>query len=163
MNLRDGSQRRPKWAIRPRVQSDQVAMDYNDCANSDCDDPKKPRDLIMCAGLGCQTKVCATFAIGFWLMWWSLSFITHAYPPERKKETGSVMTYVVLIAASIVRSSIFKVIYYYFIIAKQFINSILPPNFLIWGEGGSVGLKWENWHRVLNSVGESPLVSEGRK
>jgi hypothetical protein len=61
MNLRDGSQRRPKWAIRPRVQSDQVAMDYNDCANSDCDDPKRvkrPRDLIMCAGLGCQTKVC---------------------------------------------------------------------------------------------------------
>ena len=116
MNLRDGSQRHPKWAIRPRVQSDQVAMDYNDCANSDC-----------------------------------------AYPPGRKKETGSVMTYVVLIAASVVRSSIFKVIYYYFIIAKQFINSILPPNCLIWGEGGSAGLKWENRHRVLNSVGESPL------
>jgi len=93
-------------------------------------------------------------------MWWSLSFITHAYPPERKKETGSVMTYVVLIVASIVRSGIFKVIYYYFIIAKQFINSILPPNFLIWGEGGSAGLKWENRHRVLNSVGESPLAGD---
>ena len=68
MNLRDGSQHRPKWAIRPRIQSDQVVMDYNDCANSDCDDPKRPRDLIMCAGLGCKTKVCATFAnllIGF--------------------------------------------------------------------------------------------------
>jgi hypothetical protein len=49
-------------------ESDQATMDYNDCANSDCDDPKRPGDLIMCAGLGCQTKVCATFAnllIGF--------------------------------------------------------------------------------------------------
>jgi len=58
----------PKRAIRPRVQSDQTTMDYNDCANSDCDNLKRPRDLIVCAGLGCQTKVCATFAnllIGF--------------------------------------------------------------------------------------------------
>jgi hypothetical protein len=90
-------------------------------------------------------------------MWWSLSFITHAYLPERKKGTGSVMTYVVLIAAFVVRSGVFKVIFYYFIIAKQFINSVLPPNFLIWGEGGA-GLKWENRHRVSNSVGESPLL-----
>ena len=66
--IMDETRRRPKRAIRPRVQSDQATMDYNDCANSDCDDPKRPGDLIMCAGLGCQTKVLTTLAnllIGF--------------------------------------------------------------------------------------------------
>ena len=52
----------PKQAIRPRVQFNQVTMDYNDCANSDCDDLKRPGDLIMCVDLGCQTKVHTTLA-----------------------------------------------------------------------------------------------------
>ena len=56
----DENRRRPKRAIKPRVQADQATMDYNDCANSDCDDPKRPGDMIMCAGSGCQTKVCTT-------------------------------------------------------------------------------------------------------
>ena len=49
---------------------------------------------------------CKTFD---WLLTYvvpSLSFITHAYPPERKKGTGSVMTYAVLIVASVVRSGV---------------------------------------------------------
>ena len=49
--------RRPKRVIKPRVQADQATMDDSDCANSDCNDPKRPGELIKCAGLGCQTKV----------------------------------------------------------------------------------------------------------
>ena len=29
----------------------------NDCANSDCDDPKRPGEMLECAGLGCRSKV----------------------------------------------------------------------------------------------------------
>jgi len=53
--------RRSKRAIKPRVQADKATMDDSDCANSDCDDPKRPGELIKCAGLGCQTKVCTHF------------------------------------------------------------------------------------------------------
>jgi hypothetical protein len=58
--------RRPKRAIKPRMQTDCAEIDDSDCANSDCDDPKRPGELIKCAGLGCQTKVCThvTFSIG---------------------------------------------------------------------------------------------------
>ena len=48
--------------IKPRVQTDEATMDYNNCVNSDCDDPKRPGELITCAGLGCQTKVGTHFA-----------------------------------------------------------------------------------------------------
>jgi hypothetical protein len=55
--------RRPKRVIKHRVQVDGATMYDSDCANSDCDDPKRPGELIQCAGLGCRTKVCSRFVI----------------------------------------------------------------------------------------------------
>ena len=46
-----------KSVIKPRVQADKATMNVNDCANSDCDDPKRPGKLINCTSLGCRTKV----------------------------------------------------------------------------------------------------------
>jgi hypothetical protein len=60
-NKTEAPNRRPKRVIKPRVQADQATIDDSDCANSDCDNPKRPGELIMCAGLGCQMKVCACF------------------------------------------------------------------------------------------------------
>ena len=110
--------RRPKRVIRPRVRADQATMDDSDCANSDCDDPKRPGKLIKCAGLGCQTKVRTRFVnvlFTFWVLMfccWSLSFIVHASPLAQKKAIGSVITYVVLIAAFAARGAVFKAISY---------------------------------------------------
>jgi hypothetical protein len=49
--------RRPKRTIRPRLHADQAEISDNDCANSDCDDPKRPGELLKCYGLGCRSKV----------------------------------------------------------------------------------------------------------
>jgi hypothetical protein len=49
--------RRPKRTIRPRLQADQAEISDNDCTNSDCDDPKRPGELLKCSGLGCRSKV----------------------------------------------------------------------------------------------------------
>jgi hypothetical protein len=47
----------PKRTIKPKVRADQADISDNDCANLDCEDLKAPREMIMCAGLGCQSKV----------------------------------------------------------------------------------------------------------
>ena len=49
--------RRPKRTIKLRLRTDQAVISDNDCANSDCEDPKASGEMIMCAGLGCQSKV----------------------------------------------------------------------------------------------------------
>ena len=51
----------PKWVIKPRIQSDEAAMDDSDCMNSDCKDPKQPGKFLKCGGLGCQIKVGTCF------------------------------------------------------------------------------------------------------
>jgi hypothetical protein len=55
----------PKWTIKPKVQADQAVISDNNCANLNCEDPKAPREMIMCAGLGCQSKVsdCESCAV----------------------------------------------------------------------------------------------------
>ena len=49
--------RRPKRIIKPRLRADQADISDNDCANSDCEDPKASGEMIMCAALGCRSKV----------------------------------------------------------------------------------------------------------
>jgi len=54
---------KPEPSTARIVQVDGATMYDSDCANSDCDDPKRPGELIQCAGLGCRTKVCSRFVI----------------------------------------------------------------------------------------------------
>jgi hypothetical protein len=49
--------RRPKRTIKPRLRADQADISDNDCANSDCEDLKASGEMIMCAALGCRSKV----------------------------------------------------------------------------------------------------------
>jgi hypothetical protein len=99
---------RHKWVIKPRVWADHVMMDDSNCANSNCDNPKRPGKLIKCAGLGCQTKVHTHFVnvCLCFLMQWSLSFITHASPLVWKKEIGFAIMSVILTAAFTARDII---------------------------------------------------------
>ena len=55
---------RPKRTIRPRLHADQAEISDNDCANSDCDDPKRPGELLKCSGLGCRSKVRTPCRVG---------------------------------------------------------------------------------------------------
>jgi hypothetical protein len=76
-NVPEYTNRCPKRVIKHRVQVNEAIMDDSDCANSDCDDPKRPGELIQCAGLGCRTKVHLYFVMchtihSLWLMWCSL-------------------------------------------------------------------------------------------
>ena len=60
--------RRPKRTIRPRLQADQAEISDNDCTNSDCDDPKRPGELLKCSGVSCQSKVgtrCVGQVLGY--------------------------------------------------------------------------------------------------
>jgi len=55
---------RPKRTIRLRLHADQAEISDNDCANLDCDDPKRPGELLKCSGLGFQSKVCTLCRVG---------------------------------------------------------------------------------------------------
>jgi hypothetical protein len=56
--------RRPKQTIRLRLHADQVEISDNNCANLDCDNPKRPGELLKCSGLGCRSKVCTPCRVG---------------------------------------------------------------------------------------------------
>jgi len=43
----------PKRTIKPRLLTDQAEISENDCANSDCEDPKRQSEMVDCSGLGC--------------------------------------------------------------------------------------------------------------
>ena len=62
--INPSTSRRPKRTIRPRLHADQAEISDNDCANSDCDDPKRPGELLKCSGLGCRSKVCTPCRVG---------------------------------------------------------------------------------------------------
>ena len=49
----DAPNHHPKQVIKLGVQADQVMIDDSDCANPDCDDPKRPSKLVRCVSLGC--------------------------------------------------------------------------------------------------------------
>ena len=47
----------PKRTIKPRLLTDQAEISENDCANSDCEDPKRQSEMVDCSGLECRSKV----------------------------------------------------------------------------------------------------------
>jgi hypothetical protein len=56
INTHPSASGQPKQTIRLRLHADQAEISDNDCANSDCDDPKRSGELLKCSGLGVDQK-----------------------------------------------------------------------------------------------------------
>ena len=86
---------RPKRTIRLRLHADQVEISDNNCANLDCDDPKRPGELLKCSGLGCRSKVCTLCRVGRVLNWFEVPVSSHL-PPRSSRRWGMVLWWYLL-------------------------------------------------------------------